>query len=119
MSPEELTDEQREELLADLHSLREQLLETGAGKAEEAAIVTLDQSAVGRLSRIDAIQQQKMAEAELRRNALRLKQVAVAVNGFEEDFGWCKRCGEPIGYRRLKARPETPCCVGCMEELGR
>ncbi len=119
MSQEELTDDQREELRALLHRLHEQLLETGAGKQTEAGVVTLDQSAVGRLSRIDAIQQQKMAEAELRRNALRVKQVAVAINGFEDDFGWCKRCGEPIGYRRLKARPETPCCVECMDALGR
>jgi len=116
----ELTDDQLQELHARLLALRRDLLASDRVSAEHAGVVELDQGAVGRLSRIDAIQQQKMAEAQRRRNELRLKQVAVALATFDgEDYGWCKRCGEAIGYPRLKARPESPCCVGCTAEMGR
>lgn len=115
---EELTDAQRHELKADLEALRDSL-SAGLGTHEaNARPVELDQAAVGRVSRIDAIQQQQMADAQKRRNELRLKQVAVAMRGFTDDsYGDCKVCGEPIGYRRLKARPESPACVPCMADL--
>ena len=116
---EELTDAQRDELRADLIALRDALLQTSQTTADHAQTVELDQAAVGRISRIDAIQQQAMATAQKQRNELRLKQIAVALGTFADDaYGDCKRCGEPIGYRRLKARPESPCCVPCMAEIG-
>ncbi len=107
-----------EELRADLLALRETLMRTLKLTGELAGTVELDQAAVGRISRVDALQQQQMAAAQHRRSELRLKQVAVALSAFEEDeYGWCRKCGEPIGYRRLKARPESPCCVPCMREV--
>jgi DnaK suppressor protein len=115
---DDLTAAERLELKADLERLIVELagtIETTDGLAQT---VELDQSAVGRVSRIDAIQQQQMAGAQSRRNDLRLKQIHVALLGFRDDsYGDCKMCGEPIGYRRLKARPESPACVGCMVEL--
>ncbi len=115
---EELTEEQLAELVADLTVLGDELRETVRGTKEATQTVQLDQSAVGRISRIDAIQQQAMAQEQQRRNELRLKQVAVALQTHAVDeYGWCKKCGEPIGYRRLKARPETVVCVPCMREL--
>lgn len=117
---DELTDAQLAELHADLLALRDTLLRTLGTMDEHATTVELDQAAVGRLSRMDAIQQQQMADAQKRRNALRLKQVHVALQTVEEDdYGFCKVCGDPIGYRRLKARPESPACVSCMAELER
>ena len=116
--PDELTDAQVEELHADLLALGVGLRQTLITTNKAAETVHLDQSAVGRLSRIDAIQGQAMAQEQLRRNELRLKQVAVALKTYEDDeYGWCKKCGEPIGYGRLKARPETVVCVPCMREL--
>ena len=115
---EELTDAQLDELHAELNELGDALRRTLRSTNEAAGTVHLDQSAVGRVSRIDAIQQQAMAQEQLRRNELRLKQVAVALQAFEDDeYGWCKKCGEPIGYGRMKARPETVVCVPCMREL--
>ncbi len=117
---EELTETQRDELQADLISLRDRLMLTLQTTSELAKTVELDQAAVGRISRIDAIQQQAMASEQKRRNELRLKQIAVALMGFDDDaYGECKKCGEPIDYRRLKARPESPCCVPCMSEMER
>lgn len=115
---EELTDAQRDELRGDLIRLQAELRTTSETTSQHAETVELDQAAVGRLSRIDAMQQQKMAEAQHRRNQLRLKQLAVALMAFNDDeYGDCKVCGEPIGYGRLKARPESPACVPCMREI--
>jgi DnaK suppressor protein len=64
---------------------------------------------------MDAIQQQKMSAANKASAERTLKQVAAALRAAaEDDYGFCKRCDEPIGYRRLKARPETPLCLGCQ-----
>ena len=112
--PDELTEEQLDELRADLVTLKaelEALLDTtGAGTRP----VDLDEP-IGRLSRMDAIQQQKMAQANRQRNAQRVKMVIAALAADPEDeYGWCKRCDEPIGYGRLKTRPEAPFCVRCQ-----
>ena len=116
--PDELTEAQLEALHADLLELRDSLARTAQATAQLAQTVHLDQTAVGRVSRIDAIQRQQMASAQQRRNALRAKQVQVALKYFDDgDYGGCRSCGEPIGYRRLKARPETVVCVPCMREL--
>ena len=117
---EELTEAQRAELHERLLAIQAELQKTLSTIGDHAGTVHLDQSAVGRLSRVDAIQQQQMADAQKRRNELRLKQISVALNTFvDEEYGDCKVCGEPIGYGRLTARPESPACVSCMAELER
>ena len=117
---EELSASETEELLNVLQALCEELRGRAASSGDRTGVVDLDQSAVGRLSRIDAIQQQQMAVEQRRRDDLRLKTVLVSLQAHESgEYGWCKRCGEPIGYPRLKARPESPCCVPCMHALGR
>jgi DnaK suppressor protein len=116
---EELTAAQLAELTADLLAGRSSLQLTMQQSVGAEEVVELDQATQGRLSRMDAMQQQKMAEAQKRRNQLRMKQIAVALDDVaKDDYGWCKRCGEPIGYRRMKARPESVCCVACMTALG-
>jgi len=80
----------------------------------DRAPVELDQSAVGRLSRMDAIQQQAMAAAQSRRRAGRLRAIAAALKRIDEDeFGWCEACGEEIAMRRLELDPAAPRCIGC------
>jgi DnaK suppressor protein len=70
---------------------------------------------IGRVSRIDAIQQQSMAQANRRGAQLRLQQVRAALERIDEDeYGLCAQCGDPVGFARLKVRPETPFCVGCQ-----
>lgn len=110
----DLTDAQRAALIADLHALRATLQEQHAAAKEEARPVNLDLP-IGRLSRVDALQQQSMAAANRRSLELRLQQVAAALAAHAEGaYGDCRRCGEPIGYPRLQARPETPLCVACQ-----
>ena len=35
------------------------------------------------------------------------------------DYGACERCGEPIGFSRLQARPEAALCIACQTLLER
>lgn len=113
---EPLTDSERAELRADLDTLSADLRRLLDDESGLAGTVDLDQSRMGRVSRIDAIQQQKMAQATLRRHRQRLERVEAAIERHDEDpedYGPCMRCGEPIGYRRLKAFPDVVVCVGC------
>lgn len=118
--PAALTDAQLTELTADLHALRAELSAALADSAAAARPVTLDQQAVGRVSRIDAIQQQQMAVASRQRAQTRLALVKQALAALDDErYGECRRCEEAIGFRRLKARPESPICLRCQAALER
>ncbi|MED5374271.1 MAG: TraR/DksA family transcriptional regulator [Myxococcota bacterium] len=114
----ELTPEQERELIADLRSLHQQLL-SALSDGDRHEVVDLDLP-IGRLSRVDALQQQSMAKAERQRTEQRLEQVEAALERVEDgEYGYCCLSGEPIGYKRLKARPEAPFSVASQEKLER
>ena len=81
---EPLTDEQVEELRKDLVLLQALLKEQIEAPSDRTETVTLDQP-IGRLSRMDAMQQQKMAQAQRGRLRVRLSQIAVALRSFADD----------------------------------
>jgi DnaK suppressor protein len=111
---QELQDQERDELAAALHKLQAELTALLDDVSAGARPVDLDEP-IGRLSRMDAMQQQKMAQASRRAARLRLDQVTAALAALESgDYGLCRDCEEAIGYRRLKARPETPLCLECQ-----
>jgi len=73
--------------------------------------------AIGRISRMDAIQIQQMAKASKSKASLRLLRVEAALRRVDaEEFGECYECGADIGYLRLKARPESTFCVHCKSQ---
>lgn len=112
---DELTHEQIAELRADLEVLRDELAAAIELSHDATRPVELDQQAVGRVSRIDAIQQQQMADSNRKSAAQRLQLVNVALASFARDeYGLCAACEEPIAYRRLKAQPEARMCVRCQ-----
>jgi DnaK suppressor protein len=77
--------------------------------------VALDQQSVGRVSRIDAIQQQQMAVASQQQAAALLRLGELALRRIDSgDYGECQDCGEPIAFARLQARPSTCLCIGCQ-----
>ena len=76
--------------------------------------VTLDQQSVGRLSRMDAMQQQSMDLAREERRQQRLGILAAALQRIEAgDYGYCLRCDEPIKLARLQIDPAVTTCVSC------
>ena len=100
----------KERLLADLAELD---LDDARG-AEGQKVVTLDQQAVGRLSRMDALQNQAMAKAtQTRRTARRQRILAALVRIDEDEFGYCEECGEAVAMGRLELDPTAPKCVSC------
>lgn len=116
---EELSVEQAEELRGRLSELVAELERGLQDSAGAAAPVVLDQSSVGRLSRMDAMQQQAMAKATREKARLRFGQCKVALSAFERgEYGLCRKCEEPIGYPRLSAKPEAPFCVECQRGAG-
>jgi DnaK suppressor protein len=76
--------------------------------------VALDQSSVGRLSRMDAMQQQAMAAAQEMRRHGRIRALEAAIRRLDDgEFGWCEDCGEFIGERRLDLDPTLVRCRDC------
>jgi len=107
----------------DIDLLKEQLLQR---KNELAALieehqddskpVALDQQSVGRLSRMDAMQVQSMAQETKRRRERELGRIEQALVRMDEgDYGYCLQCGEVIGEKRLGFDPSVATCIGCAK----
>jgi DnaK suppressor protein len=81
---------------------------------ESAAPVQLDQQVQGRLSRMDAMQGQAMAQATIERRRIEIAQIDAAFKRMEKDeFGYCVECGEDIAPKRLALSPAIARCVEC------
>lgn len=92
-------------------------IEAALSQASDGAKpVELDQTTQGRVSRIDAIQQQEMIKAAQRRRELEIAKINAAIKRLEEDeYGYCLKCGEEISYKRLALDPATPHCISCAD----
>lgn len=83
---------------------------------ETASRPVAPDNAVGRLSRMEAINDQQMQEANLAKARRRLRQLEQALERVDDpDFGVCEECGEPIAEGRLMLMPEARRCVGCAD----
>jgi DnaK suppressor protein len=92
----------------------ESIAETGA---ESSQVVELDQAKVGRLTRMDAMQAQAMAQATGQRREQMLRKIEAALSRIDNnDFGVCRVCAEPIPIQRLKIDPTATRCVDCASE---
>ncbi len=105
----------------EIESIRRALLQRKAeleefGEASKAGseVVELDQTRMGRLSRMDAMQAQQMSLELVRRSQLELRQVEGALRRLEQDdYGMCKDCGEAISIGRLQVNPSATSCINC------
>lgn len=78
------------------------------------AVVQLDQQSVGRLSRMDALQNQAMAKAQQARRDAQARRLHAALARMNEgEYGWCEDCGEEIAPKRLELDPAATRCVSC------
>ncbi|UYG06910.1 TraR/DksA family transcriptional regulator [Halomonas sp. M4R1S46] len=101
---------------ARLMAMRDALREESADSRDARETVMLDQSSVGRLSRMDALQGQAMAKAEEERRQLTLTRIASALARIERgEYGACIACGEWIAARRLEGDPVVLKCIDCAE----
>lgn len=97
---------------------RQELLELQKSTEESTRTVSLDQSSVGRLSRMDAMQSQQMALEAKRRQEIELTRIGAALERIEEgEFGFCASCDEEINPNRLLVDPANPFCIDCASKL--
>ena len=97
-----------------LTALRDELQHLTEVGAETRSAGTLSQADQGRLSRMDAIQQQAMSLEAERRRQLELRRIASALQRLEEgEYGYCVRCGGRIALKRLELDPAVPTCIAC------
>ncbi len=76
--------------------------------------VALDQQSVGRLSRMDAMQQQAMAQATARRRSGQRQRLEAALERIEAgEYGDCVDCAEPLPLGRLELDPAATLCISC------
>lgn len=106
-----MTEDEAHEML---QARLEELDRLDAMSAGGRAPVTLQQDAVGRLSRMDALQQQAMAQAEERRREAERRRIRAALERIDDgEWGYCVTCGEEIVQGRLRNDPSVAACVGC------
>ena len=85
-----------------------------AASASARSVVTLDQTSTGRLSRMDALQHQAMAQAQLRRRAGERVRLRAALDRLDQgEYGYCTDCGEEIAPERLAVDPAIARCAEC------
>lgn len=106
-------DDYRVILERELEELKDQIARTRAA----AATVKLDQSSVGRLSRMDALQQQAMAQRMQERLNIRRRKLDAARARIDQGtFGQCCQCGDGIEASRIQRDIAVLFCRTCMEE---
>jgi DnaK suppressor protein len=108
-----VTSERLEHFRKLLTELTKEIRDGLNSNTQETAVVELD-TAIGRLSRMDAMQNQQMALELKRRQEARLLRVERALKNIENGkFGICGKCREPIAEDRLEVQPDAVMCIRC------
>lgn len=111
-----LSDEALATARSRLEEERETLNRMREAAREARQPVTLDQSSVGRLSRMDAMQGQAMAQEAERRRVRRLYEIEAALRRIERgEYGFCVECDEEIAPKRLELDPAVATCIRCAD----
>ena len=97
-----------------LLGMRDELRDMLDNADENTAPVELDQTQQGRLSRMDAMQQEVMHIASVARRQRRDTALSAALKRMDDgDYGYCHQCDEMIGAGRLAIDPAAMLCVQC------
>lgn len=84
---------------------------------ESAGTVELDQTSVGRLSRMDALQQQAMAQASFQHLTVQKRRILAAQDRVAAGaYGQCCKCGGAMEAERLVRDATTLFCAECQAE---
>jgi len=100
-----------------LITLRDEIIKIEGTGDEAAQTVELDQTKIGRVSRMDALQSQAMAKESQQRRQIRKQRIETALQRIEKDiFGLCVRCEEEIHPKRLAFDPTVLLCITCANQ---
>ena len=93
------------------------IITTQENKKKGKVSVELDQTRVGRLSRMDAMQQQAMSQAADRLTDQERQRIQHALGRIKAgDYGHCILCDDEIAEGRLQFDPSILTCISCAEE---
>ena len=102
----------RKKILEQMESLANQDLQAQSG----TDAVELDQTRVGRLSRMDALQIQQMNLATTRRRGEQIGMLNRALERLDDGtYGECFECGEAINPKRLEVDLTAQYCISCAQ----
>ncbi|MBT8119998.1 MAG: TraR/DksA C4-type zinc finger protein [Gammaproteobacteria bacterium] len=111
-----MNDDTVEQIRQQLLNLKMELQAQEQEYRDSSNTVELDQTRVGRLSRMDAMQAQQMALESARRRQHQMKRIEGALRRLESgEYGYCFVCGEEISAQRLAVEPTTTRCIECVE----
>jgi DnaK suppressor protein len=97
-----------------LESRKRELEDLSDLSQDGRSTVELDQQSVGRLSRMDAMQQQAMNQATERARQRDLARIQSAFSRMNDDeYGYCSECGDEIPDGRLAIDPMAERCIKC------
>lgn len=109
-----MTENERKELKSKILSIINDT-ERDIKELEELTKPTAPENAIGRVSRMDAVNKKSINEAALIQAPSELDKLKFALDKCAEpEFGSCKRCGNAIPMGRLLLMPESLYCVGCV-----
>ena len=109
-----MTNKEKAELKQIISSRITQIKEEIAELQELVKPIPLDAS-IGRVSRMDAINNKTINESSLREKQQQLKKLERAMENAESDkFGICTKCGDEIPFGRLEYMPYVTRCVNCV-----
>ncbi len=99
----------RKHILQEMDSLKDNII-----ALKKSSKPVAPENAIGRITRMEAINSKSISEASLRNAEIKLLKLKRSLDMIEDpEFGLCTRCGEPIPVKRLMIIPETLLCVGC------
>jgi DnaK suppressor protein len=110
MTPED-KDLLRAKILAEMDSLRKSITQL-----EESSKPVAPDNAIGRLTRMEAINSKSIHEASLNASRARLTRLERALATIDSpEFGICTSCEDPIPLGRIMVMPEATLCVSCAD----
>jgi DnaK suppressor protein len=99
----------RERILAEIESAIEQIIEL-----KEMTQPIAPDAAIGRLSRMEAINNKSVNELLLSKTEVKLQKLEASLSFIDkDDYGLCRGCKQPIPLGRLMMLPESDKCVDC------
>ncbi len=111
-----MTDREKKELKSAIEEKKTELIKTISDLKEETKPLGLD-SAIGRISRMDYINNKSVNEASLRKAETDLKSIDRWLSLYDsEKFGKCSYCGKEINPKRLIYMPASTRCINCANK---
>ncbi len=111
-------DDHLKEKIREKINSRIELTKEGIADLQEMTQPIAPENAIGRISRMDAINNKSVNDASLRNTLAKLSQLEDALYRLDQDvdFGQCRKCKKQIQEGRLLLVPESPLCVPCAKK---